>query len=72
MSIPHCITPKQLVVLLNTKFPQGKIGKKSPFTVNDIVQYLRRGNIPYRYGGNILITSKDKTKVIVTIGQQKT
>lgn len=45
-------TVRMLAEELSKRFK--KEGKKKEFTVNDIEQYLLRGQLPYKYGGNLL------------------
>lgn len=69
--VGQIITAKILVKILNENFPQGKSDKKTKFTINDIIHYIRRGNIPHKYGGNILTKIRENNSVKITIGDRK-
>lgn len=57
-------TAESLLKLLEDKFKQKITGQ--PFDKNDIAQYLIRGMIPYRYGGQKLTSKKqDGVRIIV-------
>lgn len=69
--INQILSIKNLVQALNETFPNGKAQTKTLFTTNDIIHYIRRGNIPQKYGGNILSKQKVGSSVKIFIGHRK-
>jgi hypothetical protein len=50
---PGIYTPKDLYALIVKQFLRKSNGKE--FKMNDIYQYILKGNIPPHYGGNTII-----------------
>lgn len=69
--INQTLSIKKLVEALNQTFPNGKAQTKTLFTTNDIIHYIRRGNIPQKYGGNILLKEKVGSSIKISVGNRK-
>jgi hypothetical protein len=58
-------TTDSLIAYLEKKY--GKKITDEPFNKNDVSQYLQRGMIPYRYGGQKISSKKQDGVRIITI-----
>lgn len=68
---PGVYTPKDLYASIVKEFGQKSNGK--PFKMNDIYQYILKGNIPPHYGGNTIINIEyagSKTKSFELTGKR--
>lgn len=64
MSSYYLISTKKLTDKLNKEFG-GKLSGK-PFTQPDISNYLKRGYIPWRYGGDLLVRGDKRGQIKVS------
>ena len=58
-------TTESLIKKLTKKYSTKLSG--APFDNNDIMQYIMRGNIPHRYGGNKITARKEHGVRIITL-----
>ena len=66
---PNEYTIQSLIEYLNKKYKK-KSGKK--FNISDVSQYLIRGYLPYRYGGQLITTKKESGVKIIILHENET